>query len=195
MKPLKIILFLFALILSGFLSAQEDDSLELHHWHEHDTFYIVHENVGKHKFLGNCWYTGAAYTFSKSNEFSFNVGRSYGIYFGSGGGFNIMTMSYGIGYSYYQKHEVNGQTISAFAEYSNFFVPPVTARVDYIYDIGEQTSYVRPSVGLSFFVFDLLYNYSFRLNGTTNAFKHGVTIRLKYYLNNKKWEKRYPNRC
>ncbi len=160
-----------------------------------DTFYIVHENIPKHKLWGNSWYTGLGYNWSTSHEFSANFGRTYGIGFGSGGGFNFRTYSWGIGYSYYQRRKETGQTISAFAEISNFYFPPATARMEYLYDFERQSHYLRPAFGLSFFALDLLYNYSFLLNGSDNRFKHGFTVRLKYYLNNQNWEQHHPNRC
>ena len=160
-----------------------------------DTFYIIHENIPEHKLWGNSWYTGLAYNLSYSHEFSANFGRTYGVEFGSGGGFNFRTYSWGIGYSYYRHKEETGQIISVFAEVSNFYVPPATARIDYLYDLDRKAHYLRPAIGLSFFAFDLLYNYSFLLSGTDNRFKHGFTIRLKYYLNHKNWEKHYPNHC
>lgn len=184
----------FLLLFCSVPVIAQEDSLDIHD-HSHDSIYIVHENIPKNKFWGNSWYTGLSYNLSKSHEFGVNFGRTYGISFGSGGGFNITTISWGLGYSYYQKRDVNGQTISAFGEFSNFFLPPATGRVDYIYDLGEHAHYLRPSIGISFFAFDVLYNYSFKLYGKTNEFKHGLLIRFKYYINNKNWESVHPNRC
>ncbi|MBK8342747.1 MAG: hypothetical protein IPL12_05080 [Bacteroidetes bacterium] len=54
---------------------------------------------------------------------------------------------------------------------------------------------MRPSVGLSLFAIDILYGYSFLLDGEENLFKHVFTLRLKYFINNKNWQKDYPNSC
>lgn len=170
-----------------------------HHHHgdsvERDTFYIVHENVAKSKLWGNSWYTGLSYTLAYRHEFMGSFGRTYGNMFSSGGGFNIFTSSWGVSFAHYQRREFSSQTVGIFGEVSNFFLPPATARVDYLYDINSKSHYLRPSVGLSFFAFDLLYNYSFLLHGDENQFQHGVTIRFKFYPNNKNWEQHYPNRC
>lgn len=170
-----------------------------HHHHgdsvERDTFYIVHENVAKNKFWGNSWYTGLSYTLAYRHEFMGSFGRTFGSSFGSGGGFNIFTSSWGVSFAHYQRRDFSSQTLGLFAEVSNFFLPPATARVDYLYDFRNNAHYVRPSVGLSFFAFDLLYNYSFLLHGQKNQLQHGITIRFKFYPNNKNWEQHYPNRC
>ena len=161
----------------------------------HDTFYIVHENIPESKFWGNSWYSGFSYNLSKSNEFTVNIGRTYGNYFVSGGGFNFRMESWGLGFSYFQKETQRGQTISAFGEVANYFLPPATLRMDYIFDYRNNKHYLRPSIGLCFFAFDILYSYSFMLVGDQNAFKHGLIFRFKYFINNKNWQKNYPNRC
>lgn len=160
-----------------------------------DTIYIIRENIPKNKFLGNSWYSGLTYNLSKSHEFTFNFGRTLGSSFVSGGGFNFNMKSWGIGYSYFTKGQLNGQTLSCFGEISNFFLPPVTARMDYLFDFTNQIHYLRPSIGLNLFSFDIMYSYSFKLNGSENFFKHGLIIRFKYFINNKNWEKVYPRHC
>lgn len=160
-----------------------------------DSLYIIRENIPKNKFWGNSWYTGFAYNFSTTHEFVFNFGRTNGTSFASGGGFNMNMKSWGIGYSYFSRGHVYGNTLSGFAEISNFYYPPATARMEYIYDITNGGHYIRPSVGLNFFAIDFLYSYSFMLLGNENHFKHGLTLRFKYFLNNKNWQKVYPSHC
>ncbi len=84
-----------------------------------------------------------------------------------------------------------------FEEYSFFYFPPISGgiRADYIYDISKNSHYLRPSAGLTLFYIDVLYNYSFNISGTDNIFKHGVTLRVKYFHRKKNWQKNYPNRC
>lgn len=186
--------FSFTLITNPVFS-QVEDTTHVHNHNTPDTFYIIHENVPKTKLLGNSWYAGAAYNRSACTEYSANIGRTYGTTFASGGGFNLSMKTWGIGYSYFYTNEYNSQSISAFAEISNFFLPPGTVRLDYFYDFENNSNYVRPSVGLSLFAIDILYGYSFLLNGEENLFKHVFTLRFKYFINNKNWQKDYPNSC
>lgn len=157
-----------------------------------DTIYIIHENLISNKLFGNSWYTGVAYNLSKSHELSLNFGRTYGSSFVSGGGFNFNMKSWGLGYSYYKMDQISGQTVSAFGEISNFFLPPATARMDYIFDFTKSSHYLRPSIGMNLFAFDIMYSYTFRIHGDKNNFKHGLIGRFKYYINNKNWQKNYP---
>lgn len=175
--------------------AQRIDSTQAIGGITRDTFYIIHENIPKSKFWGNSWYSGLSYNLSTSHDFTLNFGRTYGNSFVSGGGFNFAMKSWGIGYSYFQKESNKGQTISLFGEVSNFFLPPATGRIDYIYDFQNQNHYLRPSLGVGFFAIDILYGYSIKIIGDNNDFKHGLIIRFKYYLNSKNWQKNYPNRC
>lgn len=170
------------------------DTLPNEHHHA-DTFYIVREKVPEHKWWGNSTYLGLNYNGVRPHEFGINVGRTYGVYFYSGGPFNMFMRSWGAGYSYYQRDGVRGNTLSAFAEVANFFLPPAAARLEYIYDLTEGNSYLRPAIGCSWLWLDIMYNYSFSLGKGTNRFGHGVVFRLKYYFNIQNWEERHPNRC
>lgn len=188
-----------AFFLCSFFSLKSQTDTLPRHDHERDSFYWIVENrLEKNKFWGNAWYAATAYNLSSVNEFNFNVGRSYVRETYSGGGPYVVTMNtWGLGYGTTWK---NGQTKNlahGFAEHSLFLFPPIswTLRGEYFYDFTDRQHYLRPSVGLNLFILDILYNYSFKLNGTENDFKHGVTFRLKYYFNNNKWETHRPNRC
>jgi hypothetical protein len=187
----KLTILFFLLTLNIF--SQIDTNNNIHKVHR-DTHYIITENPVKNKFIGNSWYISAAYTKNKKDEFNFGIGRTYGTSYGSGIGEVYNMSSWGFGYGFYnsKNHQVN-----AFWEGCMFWVPPfsVGIRGEYIYDFTNQANYLRPSLGFSFFFFDVFYSYSFNLNRTENQFKHGVTFRIKYYHKIKNWEKKYPNEC
>ncbi len=189
------VLFIFLLlVLTGNqLQAQRTDSLNAHP----DSFYIIHENIPKSKFLGNSWNIAVARNFSHTSELNVQIGRTYGSSFCGGAGCIYTMKSWGAGYSWARKNGRSADMVNVFGELSFFYFPPIAAtfRGDYLYDITNKTHYLRPSVGLNVFFIDFLYNYSFKLNGNTNLFKHGFTIRLKYFHKIKNWEKNYPNRC
>jgi hypothetical protein len=187
--------FISSFILSQKVVGQRTDSTMIVGGITGDTLYLITENIPKSKFWGNSWYSGITYNLSKSNEFTLNLGRTYGNSFSSGGGFNLNMKSWGIGYSRFTSDNRTGQTISAFGEVSNFFLPPATARLDYLFDFVNNAHYVRPSIGINLVAFDIMYNYSFKLYGKKNLFRHGLIIRFKYFINNKNWQKVYPHRC
>ena len=66
--------------------------------------------------------------------------------------------SYGLGYGISNINGKKNQHLKAFLEYSFFFLPPFSAgiRGDYFYYINNNTSYLRPSAGLSLFFMFLL---------------------------------------
>lgn len=198
MKNLSVILSILLLILiSNEVFGQRNDTLITVGMLTGDTILFVRENIPKHKLLGNSWYTGVAYNFSKSHEFTLNFGRTYGKGVITPGMFNFCMESWGIGYSYFIREQTSGQTLSGFGEVSNFFLPPATARLEYLYDFNNNNHYLRPSLGLNIFLFDILYSYSFKIYGEKNSFKHGLTLRFKYFIGEQDWEKThpiYPNR-
>lgn len=102
-----------------------------------------------------------------------------------GGGFALTMQSWGLGYSYFHKKNTTGHLISAFGELSIVPIPPATVRLDYLCDIHNNKQYIRPSIGLSLYIIDFLYNYSFKIYGDKNDFKHGFLIRIKLYTNPK----------
>ncbi|MCB9230609.1 MAG: hypothetical protein H6581_03055 [Bacteroidia bacterium] len=160
-----------------------------------DTLHIIHENIPRSRFWGNSWYGGLSYNLSRSHEFTANFGRTFGNGFYSGAGFNLRMNSWGVGYSRYYKGVSSGQTVSAFGEISNFFLPPGTIRLDYIYDFTGGNHLLRPAIGLNLFAVDLMYCYSFKIIGPNNPFRHGFTAKFKFYFGQKHWQKNYPSRC
>jgi len=155
-----------------------------------DTLYQVFENrLEQNKFLGNSWYGGIAYTRSRSNELSISFGRSY-MKLKPTPVFIFYSMkSWGLEYSTIFKRGNNHNTIGVFGEWT----PGTTllgfnTRMNYIYDITTSNHYIRPSLGLSFLILDILYNYSFLIHGETNGYGHGIAVRMKFPFPTKKWE-------
>lgn len=191
---------ILALLLSqfNFLGAQNVDSLgQIDQFvHAHDSIYMVHEHPVKNKIWGNSWNLMTAFSLNKTTELSLNIGRTYGKSFCGGAGCFSQISSLGLGYHVtFLKNQTPHQLASAFWEYTFFYFPPVGVRAEYIYDITSRQHYLRPSLGLSFFAFDILYNYSIKLNGEENRFGHGVTFRIKLFRKIDNWEKHYPNMC
>jgi hypothetical protein len=184
-------------ILASNSFGQRTDSTEAVTGLTQDTFYIIHENIPNSKIWGNCWHFSTAYNLNKSHEFDINVGRTYGSYFCSGGGCWYKTYSWGIGYGLSRGNKQTNNLINAYYEHTFFYFPPISygLRLEYFYDINNNSNYIRPSAGLSFIALDILYNYSFLLNGNNNLFKHGVTIRYKLFHKQKNWQYNHPNRC
>lgn len=193
-------LFLFSkvLLLSVHCFGQTEDSLDHYHIEHADSHYMIHENVPKSKFWGNSWYFASAYTFNRTDELDFNFGRTYGRSHCGGAGCSFETNSWGVGYGFTPGVIApNNQELKVFWEYNFFWVPPfsVGIRGEYIYDFTNNGHYLRPSAGFSFVFFDIFYNYSFKISGTQNIFRHGLTIRIKYFHKVKNWQKNYPNQC
>ena len=172
-----------------FLWGQHTDTLLGETGLSGNTVHFIRKNIPKNKFWGNSWYSSIAYNLSRSNEFSLHFGRTYGRTTVSGGGGNIHTRSWGVGYSYFKKRSA----ISAFWEISNFYFPPATGRLDYIYDLDSEGHFLRPAIGLNLGHIDILYNYSIKLYGEENPFRHGVIFRIKYWFNHKNWQENAIN--
>ncbi len=197
MKALNINITILLIIISALTFGQRRDSTMAVGGITGDTIYIIHENIPKSRIWGNSWYIATSYNLCRINEFDFNFGRTYGSQMCGGAGCTNTMRSWGAGFGLTSKNGKTKQIANAFWESCFFYFPPFSAgiRADYIYNITDNSHYFRPSVGFSFFYFDIFYNYSFNLNGTDNDFKHGVTFRLKYFHKQKNWQKNYPNRC
>ena len=156
----------------------------------------VYENVPKSKFWGNSWHAATSYNLSRSHEFDLNVGRTYGAIFCSGGGCMSSTHSWGLGYGVGFRDESAKHLTKAYYEHTFFYFPPFSyaLRLEYIYDVTDEASYLRPSVGLSLIYFDLLYNYSILLNGNDNLLGHGVSLRFRLYQTMDNWQTGGPKR-
>lgn len=177
-------------------SAQSSDSLQ-ETKPDHESHYMIHENIPKNKFWGNSWYIAAEYTWSDVHAYDINFGRTFGASTAGGAGISYTMRSYGLGLGTYN-FNLNPQTVlKAFWEYCFFWVPPfsVGIRTDYIFDTQQGGHYLRPSLGLSLFFVDVFYGYHFTVNNAQNQFKHGLTFRLKYFIGKKNWQKSYPSRC
>jgi hypothetical protein len=184
------------LLLPGALAAQKIDSVLATGGITGDSIYIITENrLAKNRFFGNSWYVGFSYNLTESNEYTLNAGRTFGTSFCGGGGCYFTMKSWGLGFALRQEDKITNHVGSAFAEFALFPLPPAAMRADYLYDITLEKHYLRPSLGFSFLGIDLLYNYTFLLSAGENDYRHGALIRIKYFLNNKNWQKSYPRRC
>lgn len=182
-------------VLTAF--GQRTDSTQAVSGITRDTIYIIHKNIPKSRLWGNSWFVSTAYNLSKTNEFDLNIGRTYGSSMCGGAGCTYSMRSWGAGFGLTNRNGQTEQIAKVFWESCFFYFPPFSAglRADYIYNLTDNSHYLRPSVGLSFIYFDIFYNYSFNISGTNNSFKHGVTFRLKYFHKRKNWQENYPNRC
>lgn len=190
--------FLFhAFLLAALTAAAQADTSHRVHSHADSSGWIVEHALTKNKIFGNAMYYGGSFSLANMNEWDVNLGRSYVKVLSSGGGVVINARSWGAGFGRTTRKGQAQNMLKVFGEYCLFYFPPYSfsLRGDYIYLPQSKQHYLRPSAGLSLLLLDVLYNYSFKLNGTDNLFKHGVTIRLKYISNGKRWEVKKPVRC
>ncbi|MFH0893682.1 MAG: hypothetical protein V2A54_04540 [Bacteroidota bacterium] len=190
-----ILIFCFGIsICCNNLKAQRTDSTLLI-YPKSDTSYFVRKNIPRSKFIGNLWHISTSYNLCKTNEFDFNIGRSYGVSINMPHGSGIHISSWGTGFGITSKKGTSTQLAKIFVEYCYNYIGTLGCiRVDYIYDIKNYYSYIRPAAGFSFILFDILYSYSFNLNGNDNVFKHGVTFRIKYFHNEKNMQRNYTSK-
>jgi hypothetical protein len=160
-----------------------------------DTTFWRTENKTKNRFWGNSTYISSSVNFQKNKEFDFNIGRTNGVASYSERGLGNYTISsWGIGFGLTKPSGEKKHTIKAFYEY-NFFpfliIGNFGVRGEYIYNITDKQNYLRPSIGLTFVYVDIFYNYSFLLNGNKNdnIYRHGITVRAKYFFHKWNWER------
>ena len=157
------------------------------------------ENKCKNHFWGNSSYLSLARNASKNKEYSLSIGRTFGKKNEYGNQENIpegnySLFSWGVGVGLVRKQFETDKTFHTFYEYN--YIPSILianfgVRGEYIYNFSNKQQYFRPSFGMALFYIDLHYNYSFLLNGTKseNIYRHGFSIRVKYFTNKKKMEK------
>jgi hypothetical protein len=160
-----------------------------------DSVYWRIENKTKSSFWGNSTYISASANFARNKEFDFNIGRTYGVASYSERGLGYYSISsWGLGYGLTNTLNETKQTAKIFYEY-NFFpfiiIGNFGLRGEYIYNITDKQNYLRPSIGCTFVYVDVSYNYSFLLNGnkSDNLYGHGLSVRLKYFLTKRNWER------
>lgn len=151
------------------------------------------ENKTKNKFWGNSTYLGLGVSFTKRADFDISIGRANGVSHYGHSIFTFKTSSWGAGYGITKAYGEPKHSARAFYEFSFFpttIVGTLGLRGDYLYNITDKQHYFRPSAGWSFVFMDVLYNYSFLLADNTlpNLYKHGITLRFKYFYDFNKWE-------
>ena len=203
MKILSTVTFFLIFCLTSFSQTSTDLTMQPRqktvpsHASSVDSTFWKTENKSNNRFWGNSTYLSSSINFSENNELDFNIGRTNGIstYPEKGLGYYSIS-SWGVGYGLTNTITQTKETFKAFYEYNFFpfkFIGNFGLRGEYIYDMTDKRNYLRPSIGLTFVYIDVSYNYSFLLNGEddesyNNIYKHGLSIRLKYFLNKKKWE-------
>lgn len=187
-----LLIYFFLILNSSYVFGQTIDSVLSNITMPGDTVYLITENKAKNAFLGNSWYLGGAYTFSKSHTFDLNIGRTLGHEFCSGAGCSYSMTTWGVGVSATKNENVNNYLGNVFTEFSFYYFFPFTfgTRLEYLYNFTQTGQYLKPSIGFSLFHFDIYYNYTFKIQGE-NFFKHGLTLRVKHYFNRKNWESSY----
>lgn len=188
------IIILFGLLLITILSYTQDSLSILK-----DTQVVQYqgdwkiENKIKNKFWGNSTYLALGVTFAKRANFDISLGRTSGVSHFGHNYFLLKATSWGAGYGFTKAYNELKHTVRVFYEFSFFpsaIIGNMGLRGDYIYNINDKQHYFRPSAGWSFIFMDVLYSYSFLLNNSpvSNLYKHGITLRLKYFHDFGKWE-------
>ena len=151
------------------------------------------KNKIKSSFWGNSTYLSSSFTLAKNNEIEFSIGRTKGIITSARKGMgSYEASSWGFGLGIINAPVERKEIAKVF--YEHCFLPFIiignyVVRGEYIYNIADKQSYLRPSIGLTILYFDILYNYSFLLNKNSNNFyKHGLTLRGKIFISKKNWE-------
>lgn len=184
----QIFLFICSLVTLG---QNKRSGLDTTHWQI--------RNPTKSHFWGNSTYISSSITFARHKELDFNIGRSNGLAtFTRRGLGDLVISSWGIGYTLTNINGENKQGLKAFYEYNYFpfiILGNFALRGEFIHNFTDNQNYLRPSIGLTFIFVDLSYSYSFLLNGIKdeNLYRHGLSVRAKYFINRKKWEKHYFN--
>lgn len=188
----KLILIFLLLESPALFSQNPTDSII----HKLDSGYYYTVNRAKNRFWGNSTYLSSSLNFTNGREFDIAIGRTYGkALYGPGGlGYYVMK-SWGIGYSKVWLADSNVDNIKAFYEF-NFYpfviIGNLTLRGEHIYSPKDNQNYLRPYIGMTFVFVDIAYNYSFLLNeGQKNIYKHGICVRLKFFLKRKNWERKF----
>jgi hypothetical protein len=201
MKVLSIVISFFIINLTCFSQVPTDSTITIPQKPvpparpRPDTTFWRTENKTKHPFWGNSTYFSSSINFAKNREFDFNIGRTNGIASYSERGLGDYSISsWGIGYGLTNTTYQTKQTIKSFYEYNYFpfiIIGNFGVRAEYIYNITDKQHYLRPSIGLTFIHVDISYNYSFLMNGskTENLYKNGFSVRLKYYLTKRNWQR------
>jgi hypothetical protein len=139
-------------------------------------------------FYGNSTTYSFAYIFSKTSYISFDIGRTYGRTYSSGGVGLRKAHSVGLGYSYPLNISSAGLykiyyqfDLATIPQYiSPYIFPPLSLRLDILSDKNFRALKVCPNIGIGFLVgdlkLDLLYGYIFNSEEAKNC----VTIRLNY---------------
>ncbi len=145
---------------------------------------------------GNCTYFGAAVNFARNRESELSIGRTNIILTEYGRGMTRGAItSWGFTYAFTKIAGQDQHTGKFFLEYIN--IPPLlfgnfVLRTDYSVNFNNKQHYFRPSLGITLKYADLLYSYSLKTAGPgINQYRHGFTIRAKFFAGLKNLERDY----
>jgi hypothetical protein len=186
-------LLLPLLFFTGIFSHAQTDSTVSRH--RRDSSYYRLTNPNKNGIWGNSTYFAAGVNFARNKEFDFTIGRTYGkgLFAPRGLGY-YQLHSWGAGYSITRAGGKDHHGLKTFYEYDFFpfvIVFNFGVRGEYLYDLTSKQHYLRPAIGMTLVHLDLLYNYSFLLNKKEagNIYRHGLSLRLKYFHSKRNWER------
>ena len=161
-----------------------------------DTSRWLIRNKSKGIIPGNSTYFAAAVNFARSRELEFSIGRSNILFSDySRGMIQSNTSTWGFTYAVANWGGKNNHTGKFFLEHIN--IPPLllgefVLRTEYSINFTNKQQYLRPSLGITLFFADFLYNYSFKTAGPgINQLRHGFTLRAKLYTGREKLEWNY----
>lgn len=142
-------------------------------------------------YYGNSWNLNLQYSKSLNKELGVNIGRTYGVYTVSCGGFVVNTFSYGLGYSKLYNNETSFDIYKTYVDAGIFtslilFSPIV--RFEYNFLPHNNINIIKPEIGLHLVFADVTYSYAMNLsNKMANPIKHGLNLRVRLY-NIKNWK-------
>ncbi len=195
--PHQYLKLLVVMMTSTFITQQAFGQLFLFNSNQRtDTSRWLIRNKSKGIIPGNSTYFAAAVNFARSREAEFSIGRSNIIRSDYSRGIvqsNITTWGFSCAFSKWAgQDQYTGKFFLEHIKIPPFLLGNFVLRTDYSVNFTNKQQYFRPSLGVTLFYADLLYSYSFKTAGSgINQYRHGFTLRSKFYASRKKAEWNY----
>jgi len=195
--PHQYLKLLVVMMTSTFITQQAFGQLFLFNSNKRtDTSIWLIRNKSKGIIPGNSTYFAAAVNFARSREAEFSIGRSNIIRSDYSRGIvqsNISTWGFSCAFSKWAgQDQYTGKFFLEHIKIPPFLLGNFVLRTDYSVNFTNKQQYLRPSLGVTLFYADLLYSYSFKTAGPgINQYRHGFTLRSKFYASRKKAEWNY----
>ena len=195
--PNQYLKLLVVMMTSTFITQQAFGQLFLFNSNQRtDTSRWLIRNKSKGIIPGNSTYFAAAVNFARSREAEFSIGRSNIIRSDYSRGIvqsNITTWGFSCAFSKWAgQDQYTGKFFLEHIKIPPFLLGNFVLRTDYSVNFTNKQQYFRPSLGVTLFYADLLYSYSFKTAGSgINQYRHGFTLRSKFYASRKKAEWNY----